>query len=278
LRISVNTNKVADSVKVTDFDGNILKEITEYDEDTQGRYFMVEVLPEDIGEITLKVYAGVNGVYSPETKSVTVNVIDNSSKLQIANIRTSPSTVYKGDDVELIFNASKEVKRIVVEDSSGKKVREIKNSSERYTDYNMWETWFYAENKTGTSKYTIVAYDDDDNKETATFEITVKDKNDSNNNNSSSSTKPVIDRVVYDERIDSNTRNQFKVTTNDRVVKVEIRDNRDDRVFDYTNYSRDGSYRVFEFSTYIDESGTYYVYVYDNDDNYDYQRIEIEVR
>ncbi|MDL2248224.1 copper amine oxidase N-terminal domain-containing protein [Tyzzerella sp. OttesenSCG-928-J15] len=274
LRISVDTNKAADCVKVTDFDGNILEEETEYEEDSQGRYFMVEVYPTEVGESTLKIYAGNDGVYSPASKSISINVIENKKNIIIEDIRLSSKNIYTRDYVDMTLITTKNVKKLEVIDDGGHVIKTVKNRAGSNADYYEWEFWFSADDKTGDFTYSIKAYDDDGNSEKENFTFTVKSKDGSS---SSNSTSPEIIKADADDNVNfANENCWFEVKTNLKVERIEVRDDRDNLKGSSTRYTTDGSYRIWEFSAGLDYSGSYRVYAYDNSSNYDYETINIK--
>ena len=273
LRISVDTNKMATMVKVTDFDGNLLREVTDYEENDQGRVFNISITPEELGEVSLKIYAGNDGNYSLASKNITVIVNGVVKNIFIESIKLSSKSVEPGRDIDLVFYTSKNVKRVIISDDQGV-VKRLSNRSDVTSNYYIWKTFLYAENKVGEYTYTITAYDEDDVSESADFILSVKAASASNSANT------IIQKVDY-EKADAGARCYITVTTNNTVDELKMRDRHNDlvRSISADRAEVSGSQLIWTFFILPEDNDNYYLYAFDRyGEEIDSKTVYIEVK
>ena len=260
-RLSVDTNEYATMVKVTDFDGNLLEEVTDFEEDErdQVRYFNFSLKPEEIGEVSLKIYAGNEDGYSLASKNLTVQVEGIVKTIFIENIKLSSNSIAPGKDVDLLFYTSKNVTRVTVSDDTGV-LRRLTKPVNTTNNYFVWETYLYAENKVGDYTYVITAYDINGANESEDVVLSVK------NASSSISSDGVIQSMTY-KKANAGDRCYITVITTDKVEEIEMKDHNDDVILSTSRpVETSGSKRTWEFHFRPDDSASYYIYVYDADD------------
>ena len=256
VRISADTNKAATMVKVTDFEGNLLREVTDFEEDDQGRYFNVRITPEETGEVSLKIYAGNEDGYSLASKNLTVQINAVVKNIFIESIKLSSNTVAPGKDVDIIFYTSKNVTRVTIADDKGV-FRRLSKCINTTTNYNVWETFVYAESKVGEYTYTITAYDINGASEEATFIVPVKE------GSNDTPTSGFIQKMEY-EKAGSGEKCKVTITTSNKVETLKMLDYNDELIISESEPdSESGSTRVWKFSFRPDYSDGYDIYVYD---------------
>jgi len=257
VRISVDTNKAANIVKITDFDGHLITESTNYTEDSQGRYFDISINPDQDGENSLIIYAGNDDGYSLSSKNLTVTVTKIVKNIFIESIRLSSKAVEPGKDVDIVFYTSKNVKRVTIFDEDGYAVRKLNNRNDYTDNHYIWDNYIFAENKPGDYVYTITAYDEAGASESATFNLTVKSA-------STVNTDKVIQKVEY-EKVAARAKCDLTVTTGTAAQKLIVRDRYDELLREIsTPPTASGSTRIWNFYIRIDYSDDYYIYVYDS--------------
>ena len=270
-RVSVDTNLVATMVKITDFDGNLLQEITEFTEDTQGRYFKATVTPEETGEVSLKIYAGNEGGYSLESKNLTVVVNAIVKNIFIESIKLSSKSVEPGRDVDVIFYTSKNVTRVVISDDHGT-VRKLSNRNDYTNNYYIWETYLYVPDEVGDYTYKITAYDYNDASESESFVVPVK------LGAATGNTDGIIKTFDY-VRADAKEKCNITVTTDRDVDELQMK-TRDGELVSSTTRPAEtsGTTLTWKFHIRPDYSENYYLYAFDsNGKEIDYMTVYIDV-
>jgi hypothetical protein len=231
--ILVETNRAADRVRVTDFDGAVLSELTEFEEDFQGRYFRISVTPEEAGEITLRVQAGNANGYSIGASNIMVNVIPETPPhtIVISNLRLARTRVDfrdTGADRDLIegtVRTSTDVIRITIVDSDGRQQERVNRPLDTFTAFLTWDFGFTADNRNGEHTYTIVAVDRDGNEEELDFNITVvggQNVGNQNNNNQNNDNRIISVNIEGGNRLSLWQSHSITIITNDAISEVEI--------------------------------------------------------
>ena len=281
--IHVATNNAADRVRVVDSDNNEVALVDEFTYDSQGRYFVINIVPTEQGQVTLQVFAGnaAGFVFTPQTLTVNVAGAPPEPEPSISNIRLSGT----GSDrnrfetsatVAGTFRTSHDVVRIRIEDSAGRQVDQTNRYASSGRTFLTWEFDFVAPNRNGTYTYYIVVFDSDGDYESVTFEIVVGTGTDTTTNQQTAgqsinvSLNEVINLTVYN-RDGSNTdvrtgdRVRVTVVTNLDVYEVDIFHSSTSRIAGTRTFTTSGSQRTFQFE-FIPEfnDSNYYIRIIDN--------------
>ena len=264
--ILVETNRAADRVRVTDFDGAVLSELTEFEEDFQGRYFRISVTLEDIGEKTLRVQAGGANGYAIGASNITVNIVPSTPERgAISNLTLARSTIdlrstsENNTMVEGTVRTNTNVTHIEVNGSEGNRRTRVTRPAHTFPTFLTWEFSFNSNSRSGEHIYTIVAVDDNNNNEELNFTINVVSGTGDSNQNRIQSASLRDGNALMEGRW-----HYITVITNDRVDRVEIRDrNSADLGRDNGHRDLSSNRREWEFEFRADETSAnnYWIYV-----------------
>jgi hypothetical protein len=273
--IKVTANRAAMTARITDTSGKTLAESDDYDSDSQGNYFTLEVPLDTEGDIELRAQVGTeSGSYSSASKSIEVIVNDGEpedGELEIISAKLDDSEVDEGDTIYVTVETTSNVEEVEIRtstsSSSGSEIDRVTSAETETASKYTWELEIDTEDMDGKETLYVFAYDDDDNevRKTVTFEV--------NGNSGSSYSLDLVD-VEYDNNVEVGDEVDVVVITSDDVTRVEILDE-DDNTVDYATSSDENSDGDLEWELELDDvsssddNGTYYytVVLIDDDDN-----------
>ena len=281
--IHVATNNAADRVRVVDSANNELALVDEFTYDSQGRYFIINIMPTTHGQVTLQVFAGnaAGFVFTPQTLTVNVAAAPPEPEASITNIRLSGTGSDRNrfetnETVAGTFRTGHDVVRIRIEDSAGRQVDQTNRYSSSTRTFHTWEFDFVAPNRNGTYTYYIVALDRDNNYESITFEIIVGTGTATTTNQQATgqsinvNLNEVSSVIVYNRDGDNNdvrTGDRVRVTvvTNLDVYEVDIFHSTVSFISGTRSFTVSGSQRTFQFEFVPEfDDSNYSLRIHDN--------------
>lgn len=185
--VTVETNSATDFVLLEASDGSLTLDMTEYTlkaSDTNIKVFKEIISFDNTGAVTLKAYPGSTGVgYLSEYKFLNMMVSRTTSSsssgssgstddydIEIEDVYAFYDDVFEGQEAQIIIITTANVVEVEILDSSDKHIDSTAYKSATNSTQNIFE--LYAELESGRNRFTIVAYDKNDNEEEISITIT----------------------------------------------------------------------------------------------------------
>lgn len=262
--VTVVTDNEVEKVRITNNFNNGRSEGSEYTEKNGERTFKVKTRLSKKGNIYLYItlYIEDEG-YEAVNQKVSITVGKSSDKtydeLEIVDVELLNDTVYRDEEAKILVYTSTDVKEVAVFNPDDKKVASSYYNSGKEDGKLVWDLSFTIDH-TSKEKYTIYAYDDDDNSEVETIKIAGESYSKSDN------------VVLSVEQKTSNVKEgdtcKFSVKTTSGIAKVILATESGKTISTESKGSKSGSYRVFTIKGEIDGlEDEYQIFGYDEDDN-----------
>lgn len=259
--LTIVTTDEVEKVRVTNSFTSTRAEQTEYDEDDDERTFEVKtrMTKKGSGELYISCYLKDSG-YEDCNETLKIKVIDDDDKdydeLEIVDVELVDSTVYKGEEANIIIYTSTDVEEVAIFDEDDDRVARTLYNSGKVDGTLVWNLSFEVKHS-GQEKYTIIAYNEDNEEEKETIRIEGESysKNDLVVLSVVQKTDSVKegDRCKFEARTTSSA--DYIVVTNDRGSEIEK-----------IEKGSGSSPKKFSFTIDIDDiDDYYYVYAYNDD-------------
>ncbi len=263
--LTVVTTDEVEKVKITNNYNSGRAEGSEYTEKNGERTFKIKNRMSKKGKIYLYItlYIEDEG-YEAVSQKVPVTVgTDEDSKtyddLEIVDIELLNETVYDGEEAHILVYTSTDVKEVSIYDPDDRKVASSYYNSGRKDGQLVWELSFEVDH-TGREKYTVYAYDDDDNDTLETIKI--EGESYSKNDNVILSVEQKTSNVKDGDTC------KFSVKTTSGIEKIVLATDSGKTIETASKGAKSGSYRTFTIKGEIDDiEDDYQIFGYDEDDN-----------
>ncbi len=263
--LTIVTKKDISKVKVTNNFNDSRSESSEYNEKGNQRTFEIKQRMSEKGTVYLYItlYVEDEGYESVKQRvSVTVGKSSSSKtydELEIVDIDVLNDTVYVDEDAHILVYTSTDVAEVSVYNDNDKKVGSSYYYYGKEDGQLVWKVSFPVE-YSGKNKYTVFAYDKNDDKVSESFKI----------DGEKYSSGDCL--VLSVEQITSNVRNgdtcKFEVKCTNEVSWIKFTDDRGNEISTSYSSSKNSSKRMFTISGDIDDiDDDYYMYAYDDKDN-----------
>ncbi len=275
VEFTVYANATTTKVKIeNDFNADT-KELTSYTASGDNRVFEGRVKMTKSGNREFTIHAGNAKGYTSEYQTVTIDVDKDSSKddddddddddeCKIKDIDTDEDEVAKGGDVTVKIKTTYDINEIRIMDNDDDRVAKTiyEKSKDKSDNEKIWQLTVPV-NDTGTNKFYVYAYSDDDDTHKS-FSVKGIEYDDD---------KLIIKSVSQeDDDAEEGDDVKIKVVTSDVAVKVEVADNKGDTIDSTTSSSKSGKSRTWTLTikdAQMDKN--YYIYAFD-ENNKDVKR------
>lgn len=271
--LTVRTNTAADRIKVVnDFKAG-MDEFSTFTEVGDQKEFTGKVRMTVKGECTLQVYAGNADGYSSDYQTINIDVDTKSSRdddddddddeLEIIDIDIANDTVAVDEEATVVITTTTDITKVIIYNSNDKQLAKSNFYTSKSNGVLTWNLSFDVTGS-GRNKYTVYAYDDNDDYDTQSFSITGE--------NYSSNSIYVISITSKNADLAYGDTGKFVVKTTTSAERIVVKDYKSNEITTVTEpKSTNSSYYTFEFSYKIDNKNADYitVYAYDDDDNVD---------
>lgn len=262
--LTVVTTDDVERVKVTNNYSNTKAEASKYDEKKNERTFTVKTKLTKKGSLQLNVclYIKDEG-YESVTQKIPVKVEEDDEKtyddIEIVDVELMNDVVYDGEKAYVAVYTSTDVEEVAILDDDDKKVAKTYYNSGKADGKLVWYLDFEV-NHTDKVKYTVVAYNKDDE----TDEETIKIEGEGYSKND----LLVLSVEQKSTSIREGDTARFSVKCTNDISYVVFADDRGSEIARETSGSKSGSYRTFTVKAKINDlDDDYYIYGYDKNDN-----------
>lgn len=281
--VTVRTNKAADRIKIVNDFKSGADEYSTFTESNSGeqREFTGKVRMTVKGECTLQVYAGNADGYDTSYQTLAIDVDrkanndddddDDDDSLRIISVDVLNDSVAVDEEATVNIETSTDITRVVIYNESDREVAKKNFHTSKTSGHLVWKMTFDV-TKSGRNKYTVYAYDDDDDYDSQTFNITGETY--------SSSGVHVIGITAKNDEIAYGDTVRFVAKTTASVDHIVVKDYVGNEIAEITEpKSANSSYCTFEFSYKVDSRKAEYitVYAYDKDGNSDSKRFYLSL-
>lgn len=259
--ITVVTTDDVEKIRVTNSYTSTRAEETKYEEDGDERIFEIKtrMTKKGSGELYVNCYLEDSG-YEDCNETLKIKVVDEDDKtydeLEIVDVEVVDSTVYKGEEVNIIVYTSTDVEEVAIFDEDDDRVARTLYDSGKVDGTLVWNLSFEV-NHSGQEKYTIIAYngDNDEEKETVRIEGESYSKND----------LVVLSVVQKTDGIREGETCKFEARTTSSADYIVLTDD-SGREIEKIDKGSGSSPKKFSFKIDIDDiDDYYYVYAYNDD-------------
>ena len=269
VEFTVYANVTTTKVKIeNDFNADT-KELTSYTTSGETRTFSGRVKMTKSGNREFTIHAGNNKGYTSEYQTVTIDVDKDSSKddddddddddeCKIKDIDVVDDEVAKGGEATVKIKTTYDINEIRIMDDDDDRVAKTiyEKSKDRGDNEKIWQIAVPVED-TGTNKFYVYAYSDDDDTHKS-FSVKGIEYDDD---------KLIIKSVSQeDDDAEEGDDVRIKVITSDSATKVEVADSRGDTIDSSTSSSKSGTGRAWTLTIKDAEMDkNYYIYAFDKD-------------
>ena len=276
--VTVYTNNLATRVKIENDFNTGSKELTSYNTSGENRVFETKIKMSKSGDRELNIYVGNSKGYESNCTNVVIDVDtstgsskdddDDDDKDMIQKIELSDDEVGVGGEITVDIRTHYDIDEIRILDGDDERLgKSIYPKTSSRTDKEKTWSLTIPIKEEGNNTYFVYAYENDDEYYRSFKVKGIKYDDDD---------LRIISIVQKTNSVSSGDSVDFTVTTTSECRYVEIMDNDEKLIDKVTDYDKKGDSRAWDFTITKATTKSYYVYIYDKDDDSEYKKFTID--